>query len=159
MPKGFTEKQRENIQKALLNTGKTLFSQYGLNKTSIGDLTKAVGISQGAFYQFYPSKEMLYYTVLKEEEIYIKAQLFREVDFKVDDLKENIKKLMLWTLDLAENNPFIKQLMSLRELDAVIESVPETTSSEHQSEDEDFFKSLLSLWQADEQMIAISTDI
>ena len=95
MPKGFTEKQRENIQKALLNTGKTLFSQYGLNKTSIGDLTKAVGISQGAFYQFYPSKEMLYYTVLKEEEIYIKAQLFREVDFKVDDLKENIKKLML----------------------------------------------------------------
>ena len=159
MPKGFTQKQREIIKHALLQVGRDLFSQFGLKKTSISDITKAAGISQGAFYQFYPSKEMLYYAVLKEEEIRIKKQLMTEVSFQEGALKENLKKLMLWTLMIADTNPFIKQMMALKDVHELMASVPEETSQEHQAEDEDFFLSLLNLWQADISDLSISSEV
>ena len=56
MPKGFTDSEKERISAAILREGRQLFSQYGLKKTSIGEITSAVGISQGAFYLFFGSK-------------------------------------------------------------------------------------------------------
>ena len=159
MPKGFTLKQREKINQTLLNVGRDMFGQFGLKKTSIADITKATGISQGAFYQFYPSKEMLYYAVLKEEEVNIKKQLMHEVLFIEGELKENLKKLMLWTLEIADTNPFIKQMMELKDVHDLMASVPEETSQEHQVEDEDFFMSLLNLWQADSSDLSISPEV
>jgi AcrR family transcriptional regulator len=159
MPKGFSDNQKEKINKALLEMGKVLFSQYGIKKTSIADLTKAVGISQGAFYQFFPSKEMLFYSVLKEEELKIKAQLLEEVDFASDDIKGNLKKIMYWTLDLAENNPFIKQMMAMNELEIVMDGVSKDATEGHMKEDEDFFMEIISKWQQDERLIKIKTEV
>ena len=159
MPKGFTIKQREKINQTLLYVGRDLFGQFGLKKTCIADITKATGISQGAFYQFYPSKEMLYYAVLKEEEIHIKAQLMTDVIFIEGELKENLKKLMLWTVEIADTNPFIKQMMTLKDVHELMASVPEETSQEHQAEDEIFFMSLLTHWQADISDLSISSEV
>lgn len=159
MPKGFSDNQKEKITKALIETGKVFFSQYGLKKTSIAELTKAVGISQGSFYLFFPSKEMLFYTVLKEEEVKIKAQLMEEVDFTSSDIKGNLKKIMFWTLDMAENNPFIKQLISMNELDMLMSGVPKEISDEHMKKDEDFFMKIISKWQSDERIVTIKTEV
>ena len=52
MARGFTEREKEIIRNDLINTGRELFGTYGLKKTSIEDLTKAVGIAQGSFYTF-----------------------------------------------------------------------------------------------------------
>jgi len=159
MPKGFSENQKEIITKALIETGKVFFSQYGLKKTSIAELTKAVGISQGSFYLFFPSKEMLFYTVLKEEEVKIKAQLMEEVDFTSSDIKGNLKKIMFWTLDMAENNPFIKQMISMNELDMLMSGVPKEISDEHMKKDGDFFMEIISKWQSDERLVNIKTEV
>lgn len=159
MPKGFSDVQKDKITKALLETGKAFFSQYGIKKTSVSDLTKAVGISQGAFYNFFPSKEMLYYAVLKEEEIKIKTKLMEDVDFNSEDIKGNLKKLMFWTLDLSENNPFIKQMMSMNELDVVMDGVPKEDTEGHMKEDEDFFMQIISGWQRDERLVNIKPEI
>ena len=159
MPKGFSENQKEKITKALIETGKVFFSQYGLKKTSIAELTKAVGISQGSFYLFFPSKEMLFYTVLKEEEVKIKAQLMEEVDFTSSDIKGNLKKIMFWTLDMAENNPFIKQMISMNELDMLMSGVPKEISDEHMKKDGDFFMEIISKWQSDERLVNIKTEV
>ena len=37
----------------------------GMKKTSVDQLTKAVGIAKGSFYKFYESKEMLFFAVLE----------------------------------------------------------------------------------------------
>ena len=37
----------------------------GMKKTSVEQLTKAVGIAKGSFYKFYESKEMLFFAVLE----------------------------------------------------------------------------------------------
>ncbi|MCY8615781.1 TetR/AcrR family transcriptional regulator, partial [Bacillus haynesii] len=51
MPK-FTEKEKEAIRSALVQSGRKLFAQLGLKKTSVGELTASAGIAQGSFYTF-----------------------------------------------------------------------------------------------------------
>ena len=36
-----------------------------MKKTSVDQLTKAVGIAKGSFYKFFESKEMLFFAVLE----------------------------------------------------------------------------------------------
>lgn len=64
MPKGFSERERALIQAELLAKGRELFGAHGLRKTNVEDLTRAAGISKGAFYLFYESKEALFFEIL-----------------------------------------------------------------------------------------------
>jgi AcrR family transcriptional regulator len=59
MPRGFSEREKTIIRAALISKGRELFTLYGLKKTSVEDLARAAGISKGAFYLFYGSKEEL----------------------------------------------------------------------------------------------------
>ena len=49
MPAGFTDTEKQKIKEGLIKEGRKLFSQYGLKKTTIKDITNAVGIAQGSF--------------------------------------------------------------------------------------------------------------
>lgn len=64
MPKIFSEREKENIVKGLLETCRQSWTQYGYKKTSIDELCRQVGISKGAFYIFFDSKEALFCEVL-----------------------------------------------------------------------------------------------
>src|SRR5215210_8809122 len=64
MPKGFSEREKERIRDGLMEKGAFFLTTYGIRKTSVEDLTRAVGISKGAFYLFYDSKEELFFEVL-----------------------------------------------------------------------------------------------
>lgn len=64
LPRGFSEREKEGIRAALLEKGRSFLATYGVKKTSVEDLTGAVGISKGAFYLFYDSKEELFFEVL-----------------------------------------------------------------------------------------------
>jgi AcrR family transcriptional regulator len=60
MPKAFSEHEKDIIRAQMREKGKDLFEKQGLKKTSVDELTAAVGISKGAFYLFYESKEELF---------------------------------------------------------------------------------------------------
>ena len=64
MARSFTEREKENIKKSLQEACKQRWTQYGYKKTSVDDLCKQVGISKGAFYLFFESKEALFCEVL-----------------------------------------------------------------------------------------------
>ena len=96
---------------------------------------------------------------MKEEELKIKAQLLEEVDFTSDDIKSNLKKMMFWTLDLAENNPLIKEMMSMNPLDSIMDVVPKEVSDAHTKTDEDFFMNIISKWQIDKKLVNINTEV
>ena len=49
MPKIFSEREKENIIKGLLETCRQSWTQYGYKKTSVDELCRQVGISKGAF--------------------------------------------------------------------------------------------------------------
>lgn len=63
-PKAFTEQEKEIIQGKLMDAAEQFLSTTGVRKTTVEDLAKAAGISKGAFYSFYESKEVLFWEAL-----------------------------------------------------------------------------------------------
>lgn len=64
MARSFTEREKENIRRSLQEACKQSWTQYGYKKTGIDDLCRQAGISKGAFYIFFESKEALFCEVL-----------------------------------------------------------------------------------------------
>ena len=55
--------QFENNRQSILETTSKLFCDKGINATSFTDLSKAVKLSKGTIYYYYPSKDHLIYEV------------------------------------------------------------------------------------------------
>ena len=62
----FTEDQNETIRRDLIREARRCGVTIGMKKTSVEQLTRAVGIAKGSFYKFFPSKELLFFAVLEE---------------------------------------------------------------------------------------------
>lgn len=60
MARSFSEREKENIRKSLMDICKQNWTQYGYKKTSVDEICKQAGISKGAFYLFFESKEALF---------------------------------------------------------------------------------------------------
>ena len=61
----FTEQKNEMIRKDLLDEALRCAVTIGMRKTSVEQLTEAVGIAKGSFYKVFPSKELLFFAVLE----------------------------------------------------------------------------------------------
>jgi len=60
MRKALSEREQAAIRERLLESCRICWERYGYKKTGVAQLTAMAGISTGAFYSFYPSKEMLF---------------------------------------------------------------------------------------------------
>lgn len=85
MPKGFSKEEKETITQKLLAECKMSWQAYGYKKTNIDTLCQNVGISKGAFYSFFDSKESLFYQVITQTQ----AQLYELAE---QHLSENPSK-------------------------------------------------------------------
>ena len=90
MPKAFTEQEKEIICAQMREKGKRLFEKQGLRKTSVDELAQAAGISKGAFYLFYASKEELFMEILEALESDFRERIF---DFSIG-AKNNAQQLL-----------------------------------------------------------------
>lgn len=66
MGRAYTREEKEEINRRMKDIAREMFRERGLNDVSILDITQAVGISQGGFYNFYESKEKLLLTIMIE---------------------------------------------------------------------------------------------
>lgn len=72
MPAAFTEEERVILTGRLLASARSFVKEQEARKITVEQLTASVGISKGAFYLFYPSKEHLFYALLRQmhQELY-----------------------------------------------------------------------------------------
>lgn len=75
MPRKFTEEERDTINEALIAAAERRFSTHGLAKTTVEELTRDVGISKGAFYRFYESKEDLFFEIIDRYEREVREEI------------------------------------------------------------------------------------
>ena len=94
MPKAFTSQEKEIIRNRLHEKGALLFQTHGLRKTSVDDLVKAVGISKGAFYLFFDSKEELFLEILEGIEENHRRNLLHIPISPDDDAVTSVAKLL-----------------------------------------------------------------
>ena len=66
MPVAFTAEERAVLTEKLLQSARAFVKEQSARKITVEQLTASVGISKGAFYLFYPSKEHLFYALLRQ---------------------------------------------------------------------------------------------
>ena len=65
MAKSFSETERKAIRTRLLDACEASWSRFGFKKTGVDALCRQAGISKGAFYLFYQSKDALFCDTLE----------------------------------------------------------------------------------------------
>ncbi|QED49801.1 TetR/AcrR family transcriptional regulator [Cytobacillus dafuensis] len=142
--RGFTEEEKIYLRTQLLEKGRSFFSVHGFKKTSIKDLTNAVGIAQGSFYLFFQSKEEIYFRILEEEEEKIKSIITRQLPSAMT--AKTFAAFLLSGIQLIQDNPFIRQLFFEGELETLIRKLPKEIVEEHIHKDTDLLAPLLDSW-------------
>ncbi|EJN61052.1 TetR/AcrR family transcriptional regulator [Halogranum rubrum] len=138
--RGFTDDERDRIRDGLVETGRELFTQYGLKKTTIAELTEPVGIAPSTFYQFFDSKEELYAEILERESEEIVGPIMANSFESTDDPEEAIRRFLRLLLDEIESNPLLRHVL----VDGTAhEYVARGTEAEKRAEREDELAQIL----------------
>jgi AcrR family transcriptional regulator len=146
MPKGFTEHEKELIGARLLEQGYRLFSAYGLKKTNIEEIAKAAGISKGAFYNFYESKETLFMDVIEQAEIRVRQDLLAVIDQPGPSPRARLLAVLQKAFYLFRTIPIL-QVFTGSDYDLLFRRIPAEKLQQHLGSDLAFFEELIARCQ------------
>ncbi len=155
----FSEQEREYIRNQLLNHGRELFGDHGLNKTTISDLTKKAGIAQGTFYHFFESKEALYFEIVEQEERYIREELLHKVLLKGKLTKATFRDFLQKALQFLDESPILRQLFDKSTMNQLLRKLPQEKLDSNNQGDIDFLVPYIKKWQEDGVLKQLSPDI
>jgi AcrR family transcriptional regulator len=152
MPKAFSEHEKETIRAQMREKGKKLFEKQGLKKTSVDELTEAVGISKGAFYLFYESKEELFLEIMEQLEKDIQASILAFTMKPKANARQSLKSLLWNFLVSWEDYPLLKNFTK-SEFDYLIRKIPAQRVQEHTTHDEEFINGFLQKMKSEGIMV------
>ena len=138
MPRAFSAGEKEIIRQRLREKAETLFEAYGLRKTSVEDITRAVGISKGAFYLFYESKEELFLDILEQLESELREGILEYNLHPSEDARQNVRRILSNFLVTYDAYPLLKKF-SQADLDYLLRKLPAERLQAHTHRDKTFF--------------------
>ena len=142
MPKGFTEREREIIREKLQAKGKEYFGIHGVRKTNVEDLARAAGISKGAFYAFYDSKEELYFDILGRARAGIQQRILDCVSQPGKAPRQRLKELLREAFSIWRTDPILANF-SNEEYEHLLRKLPEDKVLEHTRGGDAFIEQLI----------------
>jgi AcrR family transcriptional regulator len=146
MPRAFSKHEKEMIGDRLLEQGYKLFSLYGLKKTNIDEIAQAAGISKGAFYKFYESKEALFMAVIEQAEIRVRQELLAVIDLPGSSPRARLFAILKKAFTLFKSIPLL-QFLTGSDYDLLFRRVPAEILQEHMISDRVFFEALITRCQ------------
>lgn len=147
MPRGFTEQEKKNIHLRLLQSGREAFGLYGIKKTSVEDLAKKAGISKGAFYQFFPSKEDLYFAIIRHYETEMQEGMYKLLTEENNNERVLLKKVLKAIMAQVDTDPFMKRLLGKEEFEYLWQKFTPEQLEIALSADVDFASKLVETWR------------
>lgn len=147
MPKGFSEHEKAQIRARLLQKGKEYFATYGVKRSNVEDLTRAAGISKGAFYLFYDSKEALFFELLVQFEDAYHTTLLQIASEPAESPRHQVEAFFQQAFALWKTNPLF-QRFSQDEYAYLVRKLPDAQVQVNMHKDVQFVNRLLAQWQA-----------
>ena len=142
MPRAFTAEEVRRIRGALLEAGRKAITGAGFRRTSVGQLTRAAGISQGAFYQFFPSKADLLYTLLADAEAAVRERLVHAAHHgSLDDFVHVL-------FDAVRDDPMLHTLRDPDELAWLMRTLPSDFAERARADDDAFHDGVVDILRA-----------
>ncbi len=148
MPRGFSEQEREQIHASLIEKGKELLASYGIRRSNVEDLTKAVGISKGAFYLFYDSKEELFFEIFEQFEADYRATLVAAVRQPGESPRQRFTAFLQQTFSRWKSSPLFTHFKQ-EDYELLLRRLPPERVQHHLRDDEAFTAELIELWRAE----------
>lgn len=146
MPKAFTEDEREFIRERLVEKGRQQFGKYGIKKTNVEDLARAVGISKGAFYLFYNSKEELFLEIIEQFEAQYRSEVFLNGFANEASHRDSFKLILKKAFSLWKSNPLLMGF-SQEEYEYLLRKLPKEKILNHLQSDDIFIAELMKKWK------------
>jgi len=147
MPKGFSQREKEIIHARLIRNGQEFFETHGVRKTNIEELTRSVGISKGAFYLFYPSKEALFFEILERYEADFRKQMLATQAHATGTPRERVRQVLEKAFTAWKTIPLFRNFDKV-EYEYLLRKLPEETAAAHLRSDESFVGELIDTWRA-----------
>lgn len=155
MPEAFSEHEKEIIRRQLIDKGRALFERHGLRKTTVEEITKATGISKGAFYKFFPSKEELYMQILEDLEDTFHTNILEAAANPGENAHEHIAQLLRDVLLSMDAFPILKNF-DRTEYDYLVRKIPAERVQEHIQSDDAFMAEFIQRINSDGKTVAAS---
>ena len=138
----FTEEQNETIRRDLIREARCCGVTVGMRKTSVEQLTEAVGISKGSFYKFFDSKELLFFAVLEDihTECFAAAQKSLQENAAIDPASRTAAAILAACRWLSETKAFV---FFENDAEFLLHRLPEEVKTAHCHDDETHIRLLL----------------
>ena len=138
----FTEEQNETIRRDLIREARCCGVTVGMRKTSVEQLTEAVGISKGSFYKFFDSKELLFFAVLEDihTECFAAAQKSLQENAAIDPASRTAAAILAACRWLSETKAFV---FIENDAEFLLHRLPEEVKTAHYHDDETHIRQLL----------------
>ena len=138
----FTDEQNEMIRRDLIREARRCGVAVGMRKTSVEQLTEAVGISKGSFYKFFASEELLFFAVLEDihAECFAAAQKSLQENTPLLPAERAAAAILAACRWLAETKAFV---FIENDADFLLHRLPEEVKTAHYHDDETHIRALL----------------
>ena len=138
----FTEEQNETIRRDLIREARCCGVTVGMRKTSVEQLTEAVGVSKGSFYKFFDSKELLFFAVLEDihTECFAAAQKSLQENAAIDPASRTAAAILAACRWLSETKAFV---FIENDAEFLLHRLPEEVKTAHYHDDETHIRQLL----------------
>ena len=138
----FTDEQNEQIRNDLIRSARRCGITIGMRKTSVEQLTEAVGISKGSFYKFFESKELLFFAVLEDihTECFAAAQKSLQENAAIDPASRTAAAILAACRWLSETKAFV---FIENDAEFLLHRLPEEVKTAHYHDDETHIRQLL----------------
>lgn len=140
----FTEEECVNIRESLLKEAYILIQEKKVKDITVDELAKSVGISKGAFYKFFSSKEQLFYALLRQMHERLYGPALKMLENKTDDPSVVLTNAILEACKLLDDS----KLNRFWEEDAkvILQALPKEELKEQVDEETKLFHSFLHLY-------------
>lgn len=143
MATAFTAEEKEVIRKKLHKVAKECLQRYGVKKTTVDQMAVMVDISKGSFYNFYSSKEMLFFAVLEEYQIDVMDRLTEQLDMEA---KIDTNRLVQLLYDFYQEfrYSFMYTIFKNHEMELLVRKLPKEAITNHHLIDDRMVKKIVS---------------
>lgn len=142
MATAFNEKEKELIKTKLKNAAAEYLGKFGVRKTTVDQLVQMAGISKGAFYSFYPTKEILFFEVFEEYQKDLVENVFSQL-IKAENIGIKEFTELIYGLYEKVRYSFIMNIIQNQEFEYLVRKLPEEYLLAHQSFDDLLVNNLL----------------
>ena len=143
MVAAFTAEEKEVIKRKLHTVAKECLKRYGVKKTTVDQMAALADISKGSFYNFYSSKEMLFFAVLEEYQINVMDRLTEQLDMEA---KIDTNRLVQLLYDFYQDfrYSFMYTIFKNHEMELLIRKLPKEVITNHHLIDDRMVKKIVS---------------